>query len=276
MRYMIAPLDLNIKELEVYKLLYKKMDFDTFEVKYTLDQIAQDSDNILELTKRKVDVIIKKFIELNYLNIVQKGVKGKPTIYKITKINELMCDEYVTNKEQICNEFRTNNEQINVGITNVEVDSRTNDEQIMNKYVANNEQMCDEYVTPIKDKDKDNIYKLIVDKWNNEVDLPKVKSITDKRKGAINARIKEHGKEAVIQVVENVSKSDFLQGKVGKWNNCNFDWSFKPTNFAKILEGNYDNKTTTIKEEKKEVKYNPDSEFKNLSFDELQARFGKA
>ncbi|MGL4453771.1 MAG: conserved phage C-terminal domain-containing protein [Sarcina sp.] len=269
---MIAPLDLNAKELEVYKLLYKKMDFDTFEVKYTLDQIAQDSDKILELTKRKVDVIIKKFIELNYLNIVQKGVKGKPTIYKITKINELMCNEYVTNKEQICNEFRTNNEQINVDNTKVEVIKGTNNEQIMNECVTNNEQICDEYVTPIKDKDKENIYSLIIEKLNEEAGT-KFRSSGKKTKDLINARLNDKFiLEDFYIVIEN---------KVSEWKGTTFEKYLRPeTLFGNKFEGylNQSNnkKTTTVKEEKKEVKYNPDSEFKNLSLKELKSRFGKA
>ena len=119
-----------------------------------------------------------------------------------------------------------------------------------------------------------NIYRVIQEKWNNEVALPSIRSMTNSRKGSINARVKEFDEETVLKVIDMVSKSDFLLGKQGDWNNCNFDWVFKPSNFAKILEGNY-NKTTTVKEEKKEVYYNPESNFNNISnVEEMRKRLG--
>lgn len=135
---------------------------------------------------------------------------------------------------------------------------------------------------PMEEKVKDNntinntinIYKVVQEKWNNEVDLPSIRSMTNSRKGAINGRVKEFDEETVLNVIDMVSKSDFLLGKQGDWNNCNFDWVFKPSNFAKILEGNY-NKTTTIKEEKKEVVYNPESNFNNISnVEDIRKRLG--
>lgn len=120
-----------------------------------------------------------------------------------------------------------------------------------------------------------NIYKVIQEKWNNEVDLPSIRSMTSNRKKAINGRLKEFDEETILNVIDMVSKSDFLLGKQGDWNNCNFDWVFKPSNFAKILEGNYNNKTTAVKEEKKEVYYNPESNFNNISnVEEMRKRLG--
>jgi len=45
-----------------------------------------------------------------------------------------------------------------------------------------------------------------------------------------------------ITVFQKVEASDFLSGRSGKWNGCNFDWVLKEANMVKILEGNYDNK----------------------------------
>ena len=38
------------------------------------------------------------------------------------------------------------------------------------------------------------------------------------------------------------AKSDFLTGRSGKWNNCDLGWLVKAENFAKVLQGNYENK----------------------------------
>jgi len=40
----------------------------------------------------------------------------------------------------------------------------------------------------------------------------------------------------------HVSKSDFLTGRSGKWGNCDLGWLMKADNFAKVIQGNYDNK----------------------------------
>ena len=72
--------------------------------------------------------------------------------------------------------------------------------------------------------------------------LPKITVMTDKRKKAVKARASGHGKEAIMAVFNNVSQSEFLLGHNNRNWSCDFDWIFKPTNFIKILEGNYNGK----------------------------------
>lgn len=80
-----------------------------------------------------------------------------------------------------------------------------------------------------------------MDTFNRMFDgkLPKVTTMTDKRKKAVKARVSEHGKEAIMAVFNNVSQSAFLLGHNNQNWSCDFDWIFRPTNFIKILEGNY-------------------------------------
>ena len=66
--------------------------------------------------------------------------------------------------------------------------------------------------------------------------------ISDKRKGIIRARIKDFGKDAFAEMIRKACKSDFLKGGGNKGFVANFDWMIRPSNFQKILEGNYDNK----------------------------------
>lgn len=40
-----------------------------------------------------------------------------------------------------------------------------------------------------------------------------------------------------------VSESDFLTGRDGKWGGCNLAWLVKAENFAKVLEGQYQNRS---------------------------------
>lgn len=39
-----------------------------------------------------------------------------------------------------------------------------------------------------------------------------------------------------------VAKSDFLMGRNGQWGGCDLAWLVKADNFAKVLQGNYENK----------------------------------
>ena len=39
-----------------------------------------------------------------------------------------------------------------------------------------------------------------------------------------------------------VAGSDFLSGRSGKWTNCDLGWLMKADNFAKVVQGNYENK----------------------------------
>lgn len=72
------------------------------------------------------------------------------------------------------------------------------------------------------------------------ISLPKVTKLTDSRKKAIRARNAPLTDfEAVFMAAE---QSDFLSGRNGKWTNCGFDWLIKPTNWQKVLEGNYKSK----------------------------------
>lgn len=73
--------------------------------------------------------------------------------------------------------------------------------------------------------------------------IPKVIKLNKLRKELLAGRVKEYGKESLATAVEKVVSSTFLTGGTGKFV-ANFDWIFKPKNFIKILEGNYDNSLT--------------------------------
>ena len=86
--------------------------------------------------------------------------------------------------------------------------------------------------------------------------LPKVTSMTEKRKKAVKARAAEHGKNAIMTVFNNVLQSAFLTGHNDKNWSCDFDWIFRPTNFIKILEGNYNGKRSDTNQARRESRKN--------------------
>ena len=87
-------------------------------------------------------------------------------------------------------------------------------------------------------------YNAIMQKFNTALagKIPRIEKMTDARKRAVNARVKDFGPESVDKVISLVAASDFLHGR-NKSDWCaDFDWIFRPANYAKILEGNYDNR----------------------------------
>jgi hypothetical protein len=78
--------------------------------------------------------------------------------------------------------------------------------------------------------------------WNDKTKLPKITKLTKKRKESALSRAKEHGKKSLQTVIDKTSISGFLNGENDRNWAADFDWVFRPTNFLKILEGNYDRK----------------------------------
>jgi len=88
----------------------------------------------------------------------------------------------------------------------------------------------------------------VVEMYNSIcVSLPKVVTLSEKRKKQIRALLKKIRDETELRTVfMKAEESDFLSGRSGRWNGCNFDWLINYNNFIKVLEGTYDNKETGV------------------------------
>jgi hypothetical protein len=96
--------------------------------------------------------------------------------------------------------------------------------------------------TPIPPRGSDNVdFSSFMDYFNQTFTgkLPGISKMTDSRKAAVKARIAEYGKESILKAYKNILSSPFLLGENDAGWNCDFDWIFKPRNYIKILEGNY-------------------------------------
>lgn len=62
------------------------------------------------------------------------------------------------------------------------------------------------------------------------------------RRGMIAARIRERGEDTFREAIQKAAASDFLRGQNRSGWRATFDWIIRPTNFEKIITGNYDNK----------------------------------
>lgn len=66
-----------------------------------------------------------------------------------------------------------------------------------------------------------------------------ITDMTKKRREAVGARCRKYGQEALRKVVLNAATSPFLNGENKESWVADFNWLFKPNNFVKVLEGNY-------------------------------------
>lgn len=87
----------------------------------------------------------------------------------------------------------------------------------------------------------------IVTEWNTltQYGIKPVSRLSagTKRYDSLTARIKQYGLTDVLNAIDNIRHSDFLQGKVNgnrQWV-ITFDWFVLPNNFPKVLEGQYNN-----------------------------------
>jgi len=73
--------------------------------------------------------------------------------------------------------------------------------------------------------------------------MPEAKTLSNKRKGYINARLDNYGLDTVKEVILKAEASDFLNGGGNKgWIAPGIDWLMRTENFPEVLEGLYDNR----------------------------------
>lgn len=81
----------------------------------------------------------------------------------------------------------------------------------------------------------------IITEWNSleEFGIAPVKRMTPKREQAVKARIRQNQMKDILEAIENIRHSSFLQGQNKDGWMITFDWFLKPGNFAKVFEDNY-------------------------------------
>ena len=83
-------------------------------------------------------------------------------------------------------------------------------------------------------------YQQIADMYNDTcISLPRLTKLSDSRKKAIKARLKQYSIGDFRKLFTMAEESSCLKGQ-NDWNwSANFDWLIKDANMAKVLDGNY-------------------------------------
>ena len=181
----------------------------------------------------------------------RKGGKAKPTEYKecLAEVSEA--------KECLAPLSKVKQTQANQAVMvevegNVEVEDSVEEEDILPPYSppkggeadsslrSESRQNIDGY-TPPKPERTD--YQGVLDAYHECCpSFPAVIKLTEARKRAIKARLKDYGLDEIKRAFSLAGQSDFLKGSSG-WQ-ASFDWLMKPANMTKVLEGNYTNRAS--------------------------------
>lgn len=87
-------------------------------------------------------------------------------------------------------------------------------------------------------------YQEIIDLYNSIcISFSKVTTLSEARKKAIKARYANYKHDDFKSLFEMAEQSDFLKGRNNRDWKANFDWMIKDSNMAKILDGNYANRS---------------------------------
>ncbi|KZL93799.1 hypothetical protein CLMAG_08500 [Clostridium magnum DSM 2767] len=117
-------------------------------------------------------------------------------------------------------------------------------------------------------------YEDIVKAYNTIcISMPKIIKTTADRKRAIKARWNEcKDMNIFIELFTKAEKSDFLSGRDGKWSGCAFDWLLNSKNILKVLEGNYDNKQNSQKQNTRKVSTFNNFKHREYDYDDLKKK----
>lgn len=158
----------------------------------------------------------------------------------------------------LTNESTKQNRLIKIENWGLYQDEKNQPNKATNKEVTNDQQRPNKEVTTNKndknDKNDKNIFnnlsndKLFVpfiEKWNELPDtISKISTLKKdtQRFKMLSQRVNEYGQEKVLQAIEKIKQSSFLQGKNNRGWTITFEWFVRPNNFVKVLEGNYTDK----------------------------------
>lgn len=188
---------------------------------------------IFRMKESTVTMALQTFEQFGMVEIVD-GVITIPNWGKHQNLDQLESKkEYMRNYMK---GYREKQKALTSGEANCKTNSKTNVSQ------AEEDKEREEDKEKEKDKEK-NICKQIVDLYHSIcISFPKIRSISDARRKAINARLKTYSLEDFKTVFENAENSSFLKGSNDRNWSANFDWLIADKNMAKVLEGNYADK----------------------------------
>ena len=184
--------------------------------------------------------LYKHMKNLEQLGVVEKtqtyngNLKGK-VVYKLTHTVT------VTDNALSCFPVFPTTGKPEIGIPKIGIpkmgnpqNEETNNNSFNNNSINNN--------SIKKERGKETNFQMIVDLYNEIcVSFPRVTKLSESRKKAIKARLKQYSVEDFKELFRKAEESDFLKGQSNLNWSANFDWLIRDTSMVKVLEGYYRN-----------------------------------
>lgn len=223
------------------------------------DKIAYTDEMLATVFRRDINTVrlaLKTFENYGMIEIVS-GVYTIPNWGKYQNLDKIeQKSQYMRNymqeyrkKQKDKIECKTNSKLYGKANSKTNVSSaEVYNKELDKKELDNKEKEIEEENDLIVSKDtiRQTDVQRIITEWNSleEFGINPVKRMTPKREQAVKARIRQNCVEDILEAIENIRRSTFLQGQNKNGWMVTFDWFLKPGNFAKVFEGQYADKST--------------------------------
>ena len=174
-----------------------------------------------------------RYIETSYTDEKKKLLLKDNGSYSLTNGNSIDDTKLIERS----NRQTQNRRKIDVQKTHSDIDKDIDSDKELDK---DKEKDINDLIVS-KDTIRQTDVQRIIDEWNTleEFGINPVKRMTSKREQAVKARIRQNHMDDILEAIENIRHSSFLQGQNKEGWMITFDWFLKPGNFAKVFEGNY-------------------------------------
>ena len=237
----------HTKQVGIYKLPKKIISFETGYTKEVVEVLLQRfEDNYKNISYSKSTQEVTVLNSLKY-SIVKGGKPVEDCLKKELRSIEdtqLIIDTY----NHLINHWELSERPFDETVKSLfelelqkrkvakeKINDNDNDNDNDNERIVN-ESYHESSTTPRPPINYERVQKLFNEKC---ISLPPIAKMTDKRKQSIMARVREYGIESIDTVIDNASKSKFMAGDNQRNWVATFDWIIKPSNYIKVLEGNY-------------------------------------
>ena len=219
-------------QLGIYELNVRQA---SFETGYTTDVINvlldrfENKYGLIKYSQKTKEIAIGNYLR----HSIMKGGKPVEDLLKreMNKVKDKSLIEYSFNKIKIHDDL---NETVTKIIEGLSFNNNDNDND-----------NDDSYPVHTTNRTAYTDYQKIADMYNEICNsFPRLTKLSESRKKAIKARLKQYTVDDFKKLFELAESSKFLKGSNDRNWSANFDWLIKDANMAKVLDGNYEDKTT--------------------------------
>lgn len=230
-----------------YILFYLKLLCESVDHEGSLrfsDQIPYNDEMLSVITNTNIDIVrsaVKVFSSLNMMEVFDDGTIFMNEVQKMlgsasNNSNALRQARFRERKkeEALCERYGsvTENNESKREESELDIEKEKREKSKKEELTLSDDKVC---------RTKD--VRRIVDAWNT-LGLNKLRDIKpDTKRGAMTRkRVNDYGVDTVLEAIECVRRSKFLNGDNKNGWVVTYDWFIGPQNFQKVLEGNYDDR----------------------------------